>query len=95
MKLLIAFLIFFTLSGIFFSFVTFDSINNYEGETKDKDWLGALYLKPSEKDMILEIRENYNGLIVIPETMEIYGKTVNLNEDKGNIMKRIISGWNK
>ncbi len=66
----------------------------YENQNNvDEASLGILYLKPSEKEMIPEIRKDYDGIIVIPETMEIYGKTEKLNEEQGNIIREIIEGW--
>jgi hypothetical protein len=64
--------------------------------TERKD-LGTLLLTKNEATptQIVEIRNSgYDGLIYVPETKTLYGKTEQLEKEGININK-IISEWNK
>ena len=74
-------------------------INQYKHneDYEYSDELGMIILKPEEatSENIISIRNSgYDGLIYVPETMSLYGKTSNLDKEDEQILK-IVNGWVK
>ena len=63
-------------------------------QSHDEGYHGAIILKPSEKDMIREIRKTSDALIIIPETMEIHGTSATIERD-GKLIQEITEGWHE
>jgi len=72
------------ITGSFMFFVTKTNLNEEE--------YGYLFLKPSEKNIGLEIFNKSNLLVIIPENLEIYGKTKNL-EQYGDDLREFYGGF--
>ena len=63
-----------------------------ENHQINEEKVGVIFLLPSERNQIQEIRKSSDVLIVIPQNKEIFGTSKNAERDSV-IVKQIVNRW--